>query len=152
MPICVANFYFFFQLLLPPLFSSHEYSGYSLFKDYNDHSLWGQHLQTCFLFFQSSACPETEQKSSKIRFAWLQQSSGLWELSGCSQHSLSQSCKHREEKVVQFLKYNLDNEKKYLETAVKARVMRSAYSPVSLGTGRHKPPKFYPCHCIEAFT
>lgn len=40
---------------------------------------------------------------------------------------------------------------KYPETAVKARVTRSPYSPVSLGTGRHKPPKFYPCHCIEAF-
>lgn len=36
MPICVATFYLLFQLLLPLLFSSHEYSRYSLFKDYND--------------------------------------------------------------------------------------------------------------------
>lgn len=37
MPICVDNFYSLFQLLLPLPFSSHDYTWYSLSKNYSDH-------------------------------------------------------------------------------------------------------------------
>lgn len=45
-----------------------------------------------------------------------------------------QSCKHGEEAVVQFCKYNLDNESKVSGEHLKTSPMRCVHSSVSLGS------------------